>query len=307
MIMKRSRRVHEKKDGEDDENTVVCNILRLPEACLAHAISLTTPGDACRSIAVSSAFQAAASSNSVWERFLPPGYGSILARADHPVDLTSTMKELFCSLAQDHVLLDQGTKSFWLEQTSGAKCYMLSSSSLGIAWRENPLYWRRTYLPDSRFEEVTELLAVCWLEVSGKIDSGELSPDKKYSAYLVFRLLNESCGLDCPTQQGFITRDGEIVSAKRIISLHPQTTAQEAAAESGDEQGRGRADEEVSITTVSVSYPRERDDGWMEVELGEFYNRQEDTGILAISLIEHVQLHWKKGLICEGIEIRPKK
>jgi len=45
-----------------------------------------------------------------WERFLPAGYRTILARADHLVDFTSTKKELFLTLAQDHVILDQGTK-----------------------------------------------------------------------------------------------------------------------------------------------------------------------------------------------------
>lgn len=81
----------------------------------------------------------------------------------------------------------------------------------------------------------------------------------------MFRLADESYGLDCPTQEGFITRDGEIVSAKRIISLHPHRTqeaAQSSVLQRGDEQG-GRADD-------TVSYQRERDDGWMEVELGQF-------------------------------------
>jgi hypothetical protein len=45
----------------------------------------------------------------------------------------------------------------------------------------------------------------------------------------------------------------------------------------------------------------------MEVELGEFYNHQGDTRMVIVKLEEHVQLHWKKGLILEGIEIRPKK
>ena len=55
-----------------------------------------------------------------------------------------------------------------------------------------------------------------------------------------------------------------------------------------------------------MSYPREREDDWMEAELGEFYNHQGDTGVVGFSLVEHVQLHWKKGLMLEGIEIRQK-
>lgn len=45
----------------------------LPEVCLAHAIALTSPRDACRCAAVSPAFRAAADSDHVWRRFLPQG------------------------------------------------------------------------------------------------------------------------------------------------------------------------------------------------------------------------------------------
>ena len=86
------------------------SILRLPEACLAHVISMASPLDTLRCSAVSTAFHAAAISDVTWERFSPAGYRTILARADHPVDFTSTKKELFLTLAQDHVILDQGTK-----------------------------------------------------------------------------------------------------------------------------------------------------------------------------------------------------
>ncbi|TVU03185.1 hypothetical protein EJB05_51287, partial [Eragrostis curvula] len=313
--MKRSRREKEAARGEitlgngggyDD-----CSILRLPEACLAHVISLLTPTDACCSSAVSSTFQAVASSDTVWECFLPPGYRSMLARADHPVDFTSTKKELFLSLAQDHILLDQGTKSFWLERTSGAKCYMLSSRSVTITWVDNPVYWRRIYLPDSRFEEATELLAVCWFDVFDSFECKELSPNKKYAAYLVFNLADESCGLGyCPTQEAFIYMGDQIVSAKRVVSFYPPTATQGTrlcSSDGGSDSGmdrRGDVDEgggPAEDETIPVSYPSDRDDGWMEVELGEFYNHHGDIGeMVSIRLTEIVQLHWKKGIVFGG-------
>nr|CBX24374.1 hypothetical_protein [Oryza glaberrima] len=265
--MKQSRREEGDDDvsvGKEEEEAGYCSsssISRLPEACLAHAISFTTPTDACRCSAVSADFQAAASSNAVWERFLPPDYHSILARADDPVDFTTSNKELFLSLAQDHVLLDQRSKSFWLERTSGAKCYLLSSRSLEIAWGDDARYWRWIYLPDSRFASQTEL-----------------SPNTRYIVYLIFKLADKSYGLDCRTQEAYITMDDQVVSAKR--------TSEEV----------GRAEE-------TVSYPRERGDGWMEVQLGHFYNHQGD-GMVVINLQEIVQLNSKKGLILEGMEIR---
>ncbi len=90
--------------------------------------------------------------------------------------------------------------------------------------------------------------------------------------------------------------DDQVVSAKRAISLHPNM--QDTPVDMGRSEKEGQAEEET------VSYPRERDDGWMEVQLGHFYNHQEDTGVVAIHLYEHVQLNWKKGLILEGMEIR---
>lgn len=49
-----------------------------------------------------------------------------------------------------------------------------------------------------------------------------------------------------------------------------------------------------------------RDDGWMEAELGEFYIDEGEDGEVEMSLMEVRGGHWKKGLIIQGIEIRPK-
>ncbi|RVW97868.1 putative F-box protein PP2-B12 [Vitis vinifera] len=51
--------------------------------------------------------------------------------------------------------------------------------------------------------------------------------------------------------------------------------------------------------------PYEREDGWFEVELGEFYNDGGDEEV-KMSLREVKGVHLKGGLIVEGIEIRPK-
>uniref|UniRef100_I1R3M3 F-box domain-containing protein n=2 Tax=Oryza glaberrima TaxID=4538 RepID=I1R3M3_ORYGL len=269
----------------------------LSEDCLALAISLTTPMDACRCCAVSRAFQKAANSDSVWRHFLPKDYLSILARADDRVHFTSE-KKLLVSLVKDHVLLDQHSKSLWLERTSLAKCYLLSSRSLAIAWEDHPLKWRWISLPDSRFEEVAELLKVCWLDLCGRVNCRELSPNTEYAAYLVFKLTDDSYGLDCQTQEADITMDDQVVSAKRTISFYPRPrpSTRETLSNMCRIEEAGQAEE--------PSYPRERGDGWLEVQLGHFYNDLEDTGVVVIRLKEHIQLNWKRGLILEGMEIR---
>ncbi|KAF2531702.1 hypothetical protein F2Q70_00031715 [Brassica cretica] len=54
-------------------------------------------------------------------------------------------------------------------------------------------------------------------------------------------------------------------------------------------------------------YPQEREDGWMEVELGEFFTGGDmmDSHEIEMSALETRELGWKRGLIIQGIEIRP--
>ncbi|KAF8689995.1 hypothetical protein HU200_041630 [Digitaria exilis] len=56
----------------------------------------------------------------------------------------------------------------------------------------------------------------------------------------------------------------------------------------------------------NVLLPRERADGWMEVEMGEFQNDEGEDGEVSIKLME-TSATVKSGLIVQGIEIRPKK
>lgn len=79
---------------------------RLPEGCVAHAIALTSPRDVCRFSAVSSAFRSAAAYDTVWDRFLPSDYRSILSRAVRPV-VCSSKRDLFFRLC-DSLLIDAG-------------------------------------------------------------------------------------------------------------------------------------------------------------------------------------------------------
>lgn len=53
-----------------------------------------------------------------------------------------------------------------------------------------------------------------------------------------------------------------------------------------------------------ISYPTKRKDGWLEIELGEFFSKRGEDNIE----VETTQLsgHWKSGLMVEGIQIRPK-
>lgn len=84
------------------------NLDELPEDCLAHILSLTSPQDACRSSLVTSSVRSMADSDNVWEKFLPLDYKEILSRLVFHVAYSSN-KELFFNLCSP-CLIDGGKK-----------------------------------------------------------------------------------------------------------------------------------------------------------------------------------------------------
>ncbi|XP_042472860.1 F-box protein PP2-B10-like [Zingiber officinale] len=289
----------------------------LPEGCIAHAISLTSPRDACCSTAVSTAFRSAVASDTVWNSFLPSDLESILARADRPVDFSSK-KELFFRLCDKPILLDGGKMIFSLDRSSGAKCFMLSARELAITWADTDSYWRWVPEPDSRFSEVAELLSVCWLEIRGHFKCKMLSSKTTYAAYLIFKLSDRAYGLGHPLQEASVELGTE--SSTSVVCLQSSDMyAHMHARRSRVWFRRGlhwrrrvltvnesqEADDEAKEAAGRV--PQLRNDGWMEIELGEFYNCGEEDKDVHVSLLEVKGGHWKIGLIIEGIEIRPKK
>ncbi|KAJ4969518.1 hypothetical protein NE237_016219 [Protea cynaroides] len=171
----------------------------LPERYISKILSLTSPQDACRSSVVSSVFQSAADSDSVWERFLPTDYQQILSSLVSPFPFVfSSKKELYLYLCNNPVLIDNGTKTFALEKCSGKKCYMIGAKELSIVWGDTPQYWNWRPFPESRFSEVAELMKVCWLVVHGRMETRLLSPSTTYVAYLVFKFSDSAYGFGLP-------------------------------------------------------------------------------------------------------------
>ncbi|KAK1284449.1 putative F-box protein PP2-B2 [Acorus calamus] len=254
----------------------------LPEGCVSHAVSFTTPRDACRASLVSSTVRSASDSDSVWERFLPSDCMEVLSRAVEPVGFFSSKKELYFRLCRP-ILIDGGTKSFALDRSSGKKCFMLSAREITIIWSDTPVYWTWITPPDARFSEAAKLRNVCWLEIRGKMDVKILSGDTTYAAYLVFKLSDEVYGLNRPPQLSCVRFRDHALSHN--VCIHPQVTGM-----SGPPAGR---------------VPRRRGDGWMEVEMGEFYVENGAEGEVDMSLTEVDGGQWKRGLIVLGIEVRP--
>ncbi|GAA0185962.1 hypothetical protein LIER_33250 [Lithospermum erythrorhizon] len=288
----------------------------LPEGCIATTLSLTSPRDACRLALVASTFRSAAQSDAVWESFLPNDYMEIVSRSLNVRQFLSSFqskKELYFYLSHFPLLIDSGTKSFSLEKWTGKKCFILAARDLMIVWADTPEYWRWISLPESRFSEVVELLDVCWLEVRGKIMTSMLSPNTTYSAFLVFTTKSGTHGFDYHAAEGSVGISGE-ESETRTVCLDPDGAKRYMFQIVPRRMGFFnrhfgvimRAEEPSSPLNANAEFPKQRDNDWYEVLLGEIYIKEGQDSELEISLTEVKAGNWKSGLIIEGIEIRPK-
>ncbi|TVU27761.1 hypothetical protein EJB05_19261, partial [Eragrostis curvula] len=244
-----------------------CEIARLPEDLLSAVISRTAPRDASRAAAASWAFRVAADSDAVWACFLPRDLPPL---ADGELShAPPSKKALFTRLSAD---------------PTGAKCYMLPARALHIAWGDTPKMWRWIYLAKTESRVVT--FVVC-----DRIQSKMLSQNSTYAAYMVFAIADdESYGLNFPAQEASVSI-GETKSTRQVC-IGGRVTG-------SDPQG-------PQPLAAHVQLPKKRADGWMELEIGKFCTEGEDDGEVSISLMEIRGGKLKKGLIVQGIEIRPK-
>ncbi|KAF3796311.1 PHLOEM PROTEIN 2-LIKE A6 [Nymphaea thermarum] len=254
---------------------------------------------------------------------LPPDLPALLSRAVSPISFSSK-KELFFLLCSSPLIIDSGKRSFSLDRGSGKKCFMISAKELSIMLSEDESCWRWISLPNSRFSEVADLLSVWWLEIRAAIKATELSPHTWYAAYFVLKHKEYSSGFNLyPVELALSTGDGTYVS-KREAFIHPdkrrKNTPQPSYAHTPPPYGhifgwlpdwpRGRRHLMTSSEQPPPSNLRPReggDDGWMEVEIGAFYTNggEDGGGEVEFSLLE-VNGVVKKGLVLDGIEIRPK-
>ncbi|KAL2231149.1 putative F-box protein PP2-B12 [Sesamum indicum] len=296
------------------------DIHALPEDCIANALSLTSPKDACRMSVVASMFRAASQSDAVWSRFLPSDYREIISRAvdgsDSLLGGSRSKKDIYLHLCDHPILIDGGRKSFSLEKWSGKKCFMLAARELSIVWADTPQYWQWISFPQSRFPEVAELLDVCWFDIRAKIDINLLSPGTNYAAYLVFTCTSRFYGFDLEPAKSQVSIHGH-EAQKRTVCLDPEREQTGRPFYHHTPYTDDDEDEEIQMFDEDgvgpytglpgdTEHPKQRDDGWMEVELGEYFVKSGYDGELEISLKEVKGGNWKSGLIIQGVEIRPK-
>lgn len=114
-----------------------------------------------------------------------------------------------------------------------------------------------------------------------------LSPKTHYSAYVVYKTRNGCHGFrDLPIQVG-IGLVGQN-PPKRIICFD----------ESTDKIKKWERRELVKS--------KSREDGWIEAEIGEFFN-EGDCDEIELSIVDITSTYWKRGLIIQGNEFWPMK
>lgn len=259
---------------------------RFPEDCISSILSLTSPKDTISFSLVSSFLRSVAASDFVWQTFLPSDYKQIIDKSVIPLNYSSN-KELFVRLCNS-ILIDGGKKSFALDKSTGKKSYIISAEELSILYGEEPDHWTWKSLPESRFSKVAELKVICKLEVKAKLRTSILSPNTKYGIYFIMKISDRAFGLKSVP----VVISVEIGYQKEVhtASLDHRNGEKELP------EGKQR----------DQRLPHIREDGWMEIELGNFFNRGDDEKEVTVGLMEVKGFHVKGGLVIEGIEVRPK-
>lgn len=146
-----------------------------------------------------------------------------------------------------------------------------------------------------RFSEVITINDVPWVGIRGKVETGMLSKRSNYAAYLVFNFEDNSNEFEQPTKSliRFLDSETNTKVENSFVNIY--------VGGARDEYLSGHAE----IHQIIGNFPKNRADGWMELEIGRFYNDHGDEGVVEVRLIQMKLRDRKGGLIIEGIEFRP--
>ncbi|KAJ4781880.1 F-box protein PP2-B11 [Rhynchospora pubera] len=159
---------------------------------------------------------------------------------------------------------------------------MFIARSLYINHSNNRENWKWVRQRDLRFPEVAELSKDRSLDIKARIKLNELAPETNYSAHLIFKTTASPRHLDT-CQEASVSLG--TLQWKKVVCIKPRVT-------------RSR--------NKSIGLPIERPDGWMELQLGQFYC-DDSTGDreVEVCLMENNQDSEKSGFIVAGVEVRP--
>ena len=158
-------------------------------------------------------------------------------------------------------------------------------------------------------------MSVCWLEIRGWINTGTLSPETLYGAYLVFKPSSagaygfeyQSVEVSVGVAGGETRKKTVFLDAERGRRLRYQIVPRRIGIGIFN-RARFMAAAEVPEPreNLDIQYPKQREDGWLEVELGDFFNEGGEDKEVEMGVYEIKSGDWKGGLVVQGVEIRPK-
>ena len=125
---------------------------------------------------------------------------------------------------------------------------------------------------------MAELKYVWWLDIWGRIETRLLSTNTRYAVFLVFKFGRAKHGFQRKYMELSVNYEGNENEFVKRVLLDSQDASDEG--------------------------PREREDGWKEIEMGEFFNEFGDDGSVVCRLFD--DMTEKAGLLVEGIGFRPK-
>ncbi|KAK9133952.1 hypothetical protein Scep_013480 [Stephania cephalantha] len=205
---------------------------------------------------------------------LPHNYKDIIKEADSSISEVSPEKIL--DRLHSGVFLNQKRKKYWVEKNKGLNCFMLYARNLSITWAEDKRYWNWPYAvettsnDDEVMVDVAQLVSVCWLELQGKFNLSNLSPETTYEVVFVVMLKDPAYGWEVPVNVKLELPSGETQVHKVDLMRKP------------------RAD-------------------WIEIYVGEFKTcPPNNNGEVHFSMFEFEGGKWKRGLLVKGVIIRPK-
>ncbi|XP_010511253.1 PREDICTED: F-box protein VBF-like [Camelina sativa] len=280
--------------------------MMLPEACVANILAFTSPADTFSSSEVSSVFRLAGDSDFVWERFLPSGYKSLLSQSSGHHQNVLSKKEIYRCFC-DSILINNARKLFKINKFTGKISYILSARDISITHSDHSSYWSWSNVSYSRFSESAELITTDRLDVKGKIQTGVLSPNTKYGAYIIMKVTKGAYGLDLvPAETSVNSKNGQISKSATYLSCLDEKKQQMKRLFYGNREERMALTVEVVGGDGKRREPKGRDDVWMEIELGEFETREGENDEVIMSLTEVKGYQLKGGIVIDGIEVRPK-
>ena len=113
----------------------------------------------------------------------------------------------------------------------------------------------------------------------------------------MYKLTKEAFGFDCPPLRASVGTIGGGGVYEQSVGLDLSLPAVQ----------QGQQDQVVLPQQLHTSRPKEREDGWLEIELGLFFNGGGEDDKLQFGLKEVKSFSVKSGLIVAGIEIMPTR